>query len=480
MAESAGVTSAKEVGKEEGGEVSAGATAGASAVPLDARASAALREQMEFYLGDANLRRDAFLIAALEDAQGGAETAEEERGWLDCTLFLKFNKVAGMTGDVGEVARAVAGSESLEVRGEGAGAQVRRRGNAKARNLSREEIDARTVFATGYARGSDHESLKALFGAVGKVTIVSMPRHADTHAFKGFAFVEFETPEEAERAAAQLDESKEAKARWLREQGRVPQEAGEKKDGDEVGEKKDGDEVGEKKDGDEAGGKKDGDEADGGGGGSKAGGVGDGASPPRKNHWEVLKVLTMAEWVSERRAKKSGGKGGGKRKRGDEHDIEGNDAHASGFTRTNLDDFLPPVTAENVQFEPGTVLKFSGAGGSTTRHGIKQAIRGLEVGDSLRFIQYVDGEAEGFARFNDPAKAASLAGTSEPLGVGEGVQLTFTKVEGDEERAYFVRMENEKRESAKRPRRGGGGGSRGRGGGGRGRGHKGGRGGHRD
>jgi len=130
-----------------------------------------------------------------------------------------------------------------------------------------------------------------------------------------------------------------------------------------------------------------------------------------------------------------------------------------------------------VKVEAGTVLKFTGAGSSTRRHEIKEAIRGIPGhGDALRFVDYMDGESGGFVRFREAAPATAIAETSDPLVVGEGASLTFTKVEGDEEKAYFVKIENDKRESAKRPRRGGGGGgSRGRSGprgrfGGRGRG----------
>jgi La-related protein 7 len=45
-----------------------------------------------------------------------------------------------------------------------------------------------------------HEWLKEQFSCCGNVTYVSLPRYKTTGQIKGFAFIEFETPQQAEKA----------------------------------------------------------------------------------------------------------------------------------------------------------------------------------------------------------------------------------------------------------------------------------------
>jgi La-related protein 7 len=46
---------------------------------------------------------------------------------------------------------------------------------------------------------AQHEWLRDVFSAYGKVAYVSVPKYRTTGKIKGFAFVEFETPEEANK-----------------------------------------------------------------------------------------------------------------------------------------------------------------------------------------------------------------------------------------------------------------------------------------
>lgn len=61
-------------------------------------------------------------------------------------------------------------------------------------NCSRVE---RTVYMEKYPINSDHESLRHLLEKYGKVVHVSLPRYPTSREFKGFAFVEFATPQAA-------------------------------------------------------------------------------------------------------------------------------------------------------------------------------------------------------------------------------------------------------------------------------------------
>jgi len=46
---------------------------------------------------------------------------------------------------------------------------------------------------------AQHDWLREVFSAYGKVAYVSVPKYRATRKIKGFAFVEFDTPEEANK-----------------------------------------------------------------------------------------------------------------------------------------------------------------------------------------------------------------------------------------------------------------------------------------
>lgn len=52
----------------------------------------------------------------------------------------------------------------------------------------------------GLRKQTTHEWVSRKFSVCGKVTYISLPRFKSTNDIKGFAFVEFESPEEAAKA----------------------------------------------------------------------------------------------------------------------------------------------------------------------------------------------------------------------------------------------------------------------------------------
>src|SRR4051794_31350110 len=54
--------------------------------------------------------------------------------------------------------------------------------------------DASTVYVDNLPLHSHHDSLRDYFSRYGRVTFVSMPRFRGTRRFKGFAFVEYDSP----------------------------------------------------------------------------------------------------------------------------------------------------------------------------------------------------------------------------------------------------------------------------------------------
>lgn len=201
--------------------------------------------QVDFYFADTNYRRDTYLRSLEQD------------GWVPIAQLLNFNKcveaqqrldalcsicidvcclsfsfssflavrIKAITQDVDAIYSAVQGSHVVEVH------PTEPKIKKKCFQISRDEADRRTVYVEGFPMNADHDSLRAEFSAVGdvssklklgaiseqhaltfliysQVTLVSMPRHAKTRKFKGFAFVEFATVADASKACQAYSQGK--------------------------------------------------------------------------------------------------------------------------------------------------------------------------------------------------------------------------------------------------------------------------------
>uniref|UniRef100_T1INR9 Uncharacterized protein n=1 Tax=Strigamia maritima TaxID=126957 RepID=T1INR9_STRMM len=144
-----------------------------------------IREQMEFYFSDSNLAKDRYLSHVLK-------SSPDE--FVDIDVFLKFNKIRRLTLKKNEIISAVSSSEMLQVNDE----------KSKIRRITpvavRENIDECTVFVENFLSTTDTDWLKSHFSSFGEVTYVSLPKFKSTGQIKGFAFVEFSTPDAAKRA----------------------------------------------------------------------------------------------------------------------------------------------------------------------------------------------------------------------------------------------------------------------------------------
>lgn len=151
---------------------------------------AQIREQMEFYFSDSNLQKDRFLKK---------QYTESEDGYIDLSIFLSFNRIRALTTDVSTLAKALSSSTLLKVSENGT--KVKR----LTPLLEPKDLDKRTVYVECLPHHVDHEWVKRLFSACGKVVYVSLPRYKTTKDPKGFAFVEFETVEAAKKACEELN-----------------------------------------------------------------------------------------------------------------------------------------------------------------------------------------------------------------------------------------------------------------------------------
>ncbi|KAH3869873.1 la-related protein 7-like [Dreissena polymorpha] len=150
-----------------------------------------IRNQMEFYFSDANLRKDRFLKKAIDATSDG---------YIALETFLTFNKIKTLTEEVHVLAEAIHNkSQMLQV-------------NAEKTHVKRTtpiqcdvNVDDRTVYVECLPHNVDHEWVRKVFSACGKVAYVSLPRYNSTGDLKGFAFIEFETTEGAEMACKELN-----------------------------------------------------------------------------------------------------------------------------------------------------------------------------------------------------------------------------------------------------------------------------------
>jgi len=143
----------------------------------------AIREQVEFYLGDVNLSRDRLFSNLLR-----------EDGFVHVNMILKCNKIKKLTDDRVDIVKALAKSQLLK---------VDETGTKISRSVPIAEVknpDQNTIYVENLPPEIDHEWLKSVFECYGKVEYVSIPRFTHDRSIKGFAFVQFDSPESSLKA----------------------------------------------------------------------------------------------------------------------------------------------------------------------------------------------------------------------------------------------------------------------------------------
>ncbi len=168
----------------------------------------AIVKQMEFYLGDANMSRSAFL-----------KEKTLASPWVSLSLFLTFNKMVGMlqeyfgrsdtTDDLWHSLKCIS-SEILEIREhpESGDREVKRKKPlADAIRASAGE-ESRTIYVERLPPNVTIEMLQALFQKHGEVVYVSLPKYKHNQAVKGFAFVEFKEESGVKKALEAYIEAK--------------------------------------------------------------------------------------------------------------------------------------------------------------------------------------------------------------------------------------------------------------------------------
>ncbi|XP_015267368.1 PREDICTED: la-related protein 7 isoform X2 [Gekko japonicus] len=145
-----------------------------------------IAKQVDFWFGDVNLHKDRFLREQIEKSRDG---------YVDISLLVSFNKMKKLTTDRKLIARAVKNSSIVELDLEGT--RIRRR---QPLGEQPKDVDSRTVYVELLPKNVNHSWIERVFGKCGNVVYISIPRYKTTRDPKGFAFVEFETKEQAEKA----------------------------------------------------------------------------------------------------------------------------------------------------------------------------------------------------------------------------------------------------------------------------------------
>ncbi|XP_038214925.1 la-related protein 7 [Zerene cesonia] len=138
-------------------------------------------KQMEFYFSDANLSKDRYL--------GDLVAADP---YVPLTEFLKFNKLRSMTQEVSDIVKAMKYSTFLELSEDKL--KVKRK-----TPMVPYDADLRTVYVESIPVTASRDWLERVFSDYGKVAYISLPKFKNSNKIKGFGFIEFARPQDAQK-----------------------------------------------------------------------------------------------------------------------------------------------------------------------------------------------------------------------------------------------------------------------------------------
>ncbi|KAM4714127.1 la-related protein 7 [Anableps anableps] len=150
-----------------------------------------IKRQVEFWFGEVNLHKDRFLKKLID---------ESDNGYVDISVLTSFSRMKKLTTDTKLIARALKNSSIVQINLEGT--KVRRQhplGNPPS------NVDSRTVYVELLPKDVTHSWIERVFTKCGNVVYISIPRYRSTGDSKGFAFVEFEKEEQAQKAIEMLN-----------------------------------------------------------------------------------------------------------------------------------------------------------------------------------------------------------------------------------------------------------------------------------
>lgn len=147
-------------------------------------------QQVEYYFGNYNLRRDKFL----------KEQMKLDDGWVPLEVMVRFNRLRSLSEDPSAIAAALKKSTNnlLEVSEDDT--KIRRCLDKPVPEYSPEskiELDSRTIYAKRFPGTATLDELLQFFKGFGNIESVFMKKKPNK-TFKGSVFVTFRTQEEAQ------------------------------------------------------------------------------------------------------------------------------------------------------------------------------------------------------------------------------------------------------------------------------------------
>ncbi|VVC43542.1 La protein, RNA-binding domain,La-type HTH domain,LARP7, RNA recognition motif 1,Lupus La [Cinara cedri] len=142
-----------------------------------------LKKQMEFYLSDANLRKDRFFGHLMQTTN-----------CIGVDTFLNCNKIKNLTTNPEDIVKAIESSNILGV----SDCKTKVYRIQPIEDKQPEDIERCTVYVEQLPLKADHDWVKSMFEKYGNVAYISLPKFK-SGTIKRFAFVEFEDEESAKK-----------------------------------------------------------------------------------------------------------------------------------------------------------------------------------------------------------------------------------------------------------------------------------------
>lgn len=156
-----------------------------------------LLTQIEFYFSDENLINDKYMKHLISN--------DNEKG-VEINTIVKFNKIKNILGDdekaIKKIKKIIPLSNTLTLNSNKT--KILRKNKFEINPNLIKNIDNRTINVENIPSNVTHDCLKKLFSREGKVVNVSIPKDKEKKG-KGFAFITYQSSEEAEKAIKSLN-----------------------------------------------------------------------------------------------------------------------------------------------------------------------------------------------------------------------------------------------------------------------------------
>lgn len=112
---------------------------------------------------------------------------------IELSTFIKFNKIRKLTLSTDDLAKAISKSEVLQL------SEDKSKVCRKTPVQEKENVDECTIYVENIKSDATHDWLKSVFSEFGNVAYISIPKYKNNNLNKGFAFIEFENEEDANK-----------------------------------------------------------------------------------------------------------------------------------------------------------------------------------------------------------------------------------------------------------------------------------------